>query len=183
MVEILLLSFALSMDAFAVSLGLGTKYSQNQIKKVAKFTALYCGFLQGLMPLIGFLIFFKFTNFLDSIDHWIAFILLLLIGIKMIYDSFSGEKEEKSCLIEFSHKVLLLLAIATSIDALAAGLTLNVINISPYISVLIIGLVTFIMSYVGVLVGSKFGSMLEKKTGILGGIILVGIGFKILIEH
>lgn len=180
MLEIFLLAFALSMDAFAVSIGLGVK-SQNFSKSLAFKVALLFGFFQALMPLFGYLASIGLGTFITSIDHWIAFALLGVIGGKMLYESFQEGTEEEITVI--TNKVLLMLAIATSIDAMAAGFTLNLIDMNPFLSMLIIGVVTFVFSFLGVFIGTKGGTFLEDKAEKIGGIILIGIGLKILIEH
>jgi putative Mn2+ efflux pump MntP len=180
MLEIFLLAFALSMDAFAVSIGLGVK-SQNFSKSLAFKVALLFGFFQALMPLFGYLASIGLGTFITSIDHWIAFALLGVIGGKMLYESFQEGTEDEITVI--TNKVLLMLAIATSIDAMAAGFTLNLIDINPFLSMLIIGVVTFVFSFLGVFIGTKGGTFLEDKAEKIGGIILIGIGLKILIEH
>jgi len=180
MIEVLLLAFALSMDAFAVSVGLGVK-SERFDKKLALKASFLFGLFQGIMPLFGYLASIGMGSFIESIDHWIAFILLSLIGGKMIYDSFGENTEEE--IISTSNKILLLLAIATSIDAMAAGFTLNLMEINPFISMLIIGITTFLFSYFGIYMGTKGGSYLEDKAEKIGGVILIVIGLKILIEH
>ena len=180
MLEIFLLAFALSMDAFAVSIGLGVK-SQNFSKSLAFKVALLFGFFQALMPLFGYLASIGLGTFITSVDHWIAFALLGVIGGKMLYESFQEGTEDEITVI--TNKVLLMLAIATSIDAMAAGFTLNLIDINPFLSMLIIGVVTFVFSFLGVFIGTKGGTFLEDKAEKIGGIILIGIGLKILIEH
>ena len=180
MLEIFLLAFALSMDAFAVSIGLGVK-SQNFSKSLAFKVALLFGFFQALMPLFGYLASIGLGTFITSVDHWIAFALLSVIGGKMLYESFQEGTEDEITVI--TNKVLLMLAIATSIDAMAAGFTLNLIDINPFLSMLIIGVVTFVFSFLGVFIGTKGGTFLEDKAEKIGGIILIGIGLKILIEH
>ncbi len=180
MFEILLLAFALSMDAFAVSIGLGVKSIEFN-KKLAIKAALLFGFFQMLMPLFGYLASVGLGSFVESIDHWVAFVLLGLIGGKMIYESFQESTEDEISVI--TNRVLLILAIATSIDAMAAGFTLNLLDINPFISMIIIGIVTFIFSYLGVFVGTRGGSFLEDKAEKIGGIILILIGLRILIEH
>ncbi|QOP41493.1 manganese efflux pump MntP [Sulfurimonas marina] len=180
MIELIILAIALSMDAFAVSLGLGTKESTFN-RSLALKAGLYFGFFQGFMPLIGYLAGVGLSSFITSIDHWVAFILLTLVGLKMIYESFGEPVEEE--ISQVTNKVLLLLAIATSIDAMAAGFTLTLMETTITISVLIIGFTTFIFSYIGVLIGSRGGAYLESKAELLGGIVLIAIGLKILVEH
>ena len=180
MIELLILAVALSMDAFAVSLGLGTKKLTDN-KWLAIKAGLYFGFFQGFMPLIGYLAGVGLSGIIESIDHWVAFVLLALIGAKMIYESFGEPVEEEISII--TNKVLLLLAIATSIDAMAAGFTLILMKTSIVVSIFVIGLTTFVFSYAGVLIGSRGGSFMESKAELVGGIVLIGIGLKILIEH
>lgn len=180
MLEVLLLSFALSMDAFAVSIGLGVKNKYFD-KTLALKAALFFGFFQALMPLFGYLASLGIGSIIESFDHWVAFVLLTIIGAKMLYESFGENTEDEIAII--TNKVLLILAIATSIDAMAAGFTLNLLELNPYLSMMIIGVVTFIFSYIGVFIGSRGGGYLENKAEKLGGIVLIGIGLKILIEH
>jgi putative Mn2+ efflux pump MntP len=176
MLELLLLAFALCMDAFAVSLGIGAKD-----KNVAFKTAVYFGAFQGIMPLIGFMLGKRSAEYIADFDHWIAFALLSFLGFKMIYESFKKEEGEKTSAI--THKTLLLLAVATSLDALAAGFTLIFLDLSIYVSIFVIAFITFTFSFLGVKIGAKSGKWLGSVAEILGGIILVGIGVKILISH
>lgn len=180
MLEVFLLAFALSMDAFAVSIGLGVK-NREFSKILALKVALLFGLFQGLMPLFGYLASLGLGSIIESVDHWVAFLLLSAIGAKMLYDSFGENTEEE--IANITNKVLLLLAIATSIDAMAAGFTLNLLTINPFVSMIIIGVVTYTFSFIGVFVGSKGGGYIEEKAEKLGGIVLIGIGLKILIEH
>ena len=146
MVELVILAIALSMDAFAVSLGLGAKKREfNQW--LALKAGLYFGFFQGFMPLVGYFAGIGLSSFITSVDHWVAFVLLALIGSKMIYDSFGDPVEEE--ISKVTDKVLLLLAIATSIDAMAAGFTLTLMATAITLSVLVIGATTFVFSYAG----------------------------------
>lgn len=182
MVEVLLLAFALSMDAFAISLCLGVrKNNTTSVTKIALLAALYFGIFQAIMPLIGYLIGQHIISWFKEYDHWIAFVILLIIGVKMIKDSF--EKSSCDTRISISHKAFFFLAVATSIDALAAGLTLNFMSLNIYVSVIIIGAVTFIVAFMGVFIGEKTGSLFEKKAEFIGGFILILIGLKILYEH
>jgi len=180
MIEVLLLAFALSMDAFAVAIGLGVKSKKFDLLLTFK-VALFFGIFQGVMPLLGYFTSVGFGSFIESIDHWVAFGLLCFIGAKMFYESFDSNSEDEISLI--TDKVLLVLAIATSIDAMAAGFTLDLMSIDPFLSMLIIGVVTFFFSFLGVYIGTNGGEFLESKAEKLGGIVLIGIGFKILIEH
>ena len=180
MLEVLLLAFALSMDAFAVSIGIGVKNKYFNTFLAFK-VALFFGFFQGLMPLFGYLSNLGLGSAIESIDHWVAFILLSILGGKMLYESFNENIEDD--IAQITNKLLLYLAIATSIDAMAAGFTLNLLSLDPYLSMIIIGIITFIFSFVGVYIGSKGGGFLEEKSEKIGGVILIGIAVKILIEH
>ena len=179
MIEVLILAVALSMDAFAVSIGLGAK-SNSKVMPLALMSAIYFGFFQGAMPLIGYLGGKGVISWVASYAPWVAFLLLLLIGIKMIYESFAEGIEEN--IAQITHRVMLLLAIATSIDAMAAGFTLTILDVNPFVACLIIGWITFVFSWLGVFIGSKSGTWLESKAELLGGIILIIMGFKILLN-
>jgi len=176
-IEVLILAVALSMDAFAVSIGLGSKNKKKTIS-LALMAGIYFGLFQGLMPLIGYMAGKGVLGWVESYAPWIAFILLALIGGKMIYESFSEGIEED--IVKITHRVMLILAIATSIDAMAAGFTLTILDVDPLISCLIIGIATFCFSWAGVWVGKKSGTWLESKAEFGGGIILILIGLKIL---
>lgn len=178
--EIFLIAIALSMDAFAVSICKGLKMKKLNLKQTALIALFFCGF-QAIMPLLGWFAGKSFEKFVTSFDHWIAFGLLAFIGIKMICDSFKGD-EDDGC-DTFDIKELFLMAIATSIDALAVGITFaldKTVKIAPSIS--IIGVTTFVLSAIGVFIGHKFGSRYKNKAELAGGIILVLIGLKILLE-
>lgn len=179
-VEILLIGIGLSMDAFSVSIckGLTTKRFS---WKMALTCGLWFGFFQALMPMIGYFLGAQFQQFIEAYDHWIAFGLLVLIGANMIREALFGKDEDTSGSLDF--KTMLLLAIATSIDALAVGVSFACIQVRLWSSVLIIGVTTSLFSVVGVKVGNVFGSKFEKSAGVLGGIILILIGLKILLEH
>ncbi|QKF82737.1 manganese efflux pump MntP family protein [Halarcobacter ebronensis] len=178
MIELLLLALALSMDAFAVSIGLGIKNTKN-IKILAIKTGLFFGMFQALMPFIGYMGGVGLKQYIQGYDSIIAFILLLIIGSKMIYESFGENIEEDITLI--SNKLLLILAIATSIDAMAAGFTLHLLNVTVYTALFIIGVTTFFISIFGIYIGKKGGNKYESKAELLGGLILILIGFKILL--
>lgn len=180
-ISILLIAFGLSMDAFAVSITSGITIKNLQIKNALKI-ALYFGGFQALMPIIGWLSGIGLRNFISTFDHWIAFGLLTFIGGKMIYESFQIEQIEKET-NPLNSYVLLMLAIATSIDALAVGVSLSFLNVFIITPAIIIGIVTFILSFIGTLIGDKCGHFFEKKIEILGGVVLIGIGVKIVLEH
>ena len=180
-VEILLIGIGLSMDAFSVSIckGLTTKEFS---WKTALTCGLWFGFFQALMPLIGYFLGSQFEQYITAVDHWIAFGLLFLIGANMIREAVS-KKDEVSADGTLNFKTMLLLAIATSIDALAVGVSFACIQVRVWSSVLIIGVTTFVFSIVGVKIGNVFGSKFEKGAEVVGGIILILIGLKILLEH
>ena len=177
MIEVLLLAFALSMDAFAVSIGLGAKQN-SEYRSLALKAGLFFGIFQALMPLIGYAGGKGVLGFVSEYAHYIAFGLLLLIGAKMIYEGLNeGVGEE---LATITNKIMLTLAIATSIDAMAAGFSLMLLDLNPLIACGIIGLTTFIISFIGVYVGKLTGTWLESRAEIFGGVILVAIGFRVL---
>jgi len=180
MMAILLIAFGLAMDAFAVSIANGITIKHQRINNALKI-GLFFGSFQAMMPLIGWLAGLRLTDFISGFDHWVAFGLLSLIGGKMIYESTKiGDNKEIRSLNLFA---LFLLSIATSIDALAVGLSFAFLKISIATPIVVIGIVTFILSFLGVLVGNKLGHFFENKMEFLGGLILIGIGIKILIEH
>jgi putative Mn2+ efflux pump MntP len=181
--EIFLTGIALAMDAFAVSICKGIKMPKLRKSHIVIIAVFFGGF-QMLMPLIGWLLGSQFVQYISKFDHWIAFALLAFIGVKMAIESFKHEEEECcKCDSKLDLKELVVLAIATSIDALAVGITFALypdINILPSIS--IIGIVTFIICAGGVVIGHKFGAKFKSKAELLGGIVLVIIGLKLLIE-
>lgn len=181
--EIFLTGIALAMDAFAVSICKGIKMPKLRKSHIVIIAVFFGGF-QMLMPLIGWLLGSQFVKYISKFDHWIAFALLAFIGVKMAIESFKHEEEECcKCDSKLDLKELVVLAIATSIDALAVGITFALypdINILPSIS--IIGIVTFIICAGGVVIGHKFGAKFKSKAELLGGIVLVIIGLKLLIE-
>ena len=179
MVEVILLAIALSMDAFAVSVGLGAKHKGNPLQ-LALISGCYFGLFQGLMPLIGYLGGKGVLGWVEAYAPWIAFFLLLLIGCKMIYEAFAEGIEEDIAII--SHRVMLMMAIATSIDAMAAGFALTLLDVGPFVACLIIGVTTFVFSWAGVFVGIKSGTWLESKAEVFGGIVLILIGLKIVLS-
>lgn len=180
-IEILLLGISLSMDAFAVSICKGLSMKKVNWKK-AIIIGLYFGIFQALMPAIGYFLGSSFENYVISIDHWIAFILLVSIGGNMIIGAFSKQEIEK-CDDKVNFKTMIVLAIATSIDALAVGITLAFLCVNLLLSISLIGLTTFIISLIGVKIGNKCGKNYEKKAQIYGGLVLIFIGLKILVEH
>lgn len=178
-VTVILIAIGLAMDAFAVSIAKGISVYKNKLKSAILLASLFGGF-QALMPVIGWLAGLGLEDVITRVDHWIAFVLLGFIGAKMIYDSTKGEdgKGEDITLI-----AALTLAVATSIDALMVGLSFAFLETPILIPILIIGIVTFVLSFVGVIFGSGMGSMFGQKVKILGGLILILIGVRILIDH
>lgn len=181
--ELLLIACGLAMDAFAVSLCKGLRMRRINYGQ-AVIIALFFGFFQAVMPLLGWTLGIQFEHYITSVDHWITFILLSIIGSKMLYDSLT---EDPTCPVQtvdrLDMKELLLLSIATSIDALAVGITLAFLNTDILFSVTLIGIVTFLLSLLAVAIGNRFGNRLQSKAGIAGGVVLILIGLKILLEH
>lgn len=177
--EIILIGIGLAMDAFAVSVCKGLSMKKMNWKNTT-IIALYFGGFQALMPVIGFLLGIGFESKIKSFDHWIAFALLSFIGINMIKEAY-GEKEDADDKVDF--KTMVVLAIATSIDALAVGVTFAFLDVNIIFAVTIIGIITFILSIFGVKIGNVFGDKYERKAETVGGIILILLGLKILLEH
>ncbi len=182
---LLLIGVGLSMDAFAVSVCKGL-----QMKKInyyyAFIIALFFGGFQALMPLIGWAAGKQFEKYITAFDHWIAFLLLLFIGGKMFIESLKKDKdenEEMNCSYTLNIKELFVLAVATSIDALAVGITFAFLSTKIIPSITVIGITTFILSMAGVAIGNRFGLRYKDKAETLGGVILILIGVKILLEH
>lgn len=178
-VEILLIAIGLAMDAFAVSISCGLAVKQSRLNNALKIGIFFGGFQAG-MPVIGWLLGVRLRNFICSVDHWIAFGLLLLIGCRMIYEAFKSREKKMDFL---DTHVLLLLSVATSIDALAVGVSFAFLDIFIVTPIIVIGIVTFILSFSGVFTATKFGQFFKNKIEIAGGLILIGIGIKILVEH
>ena len=180
--ELLLLAVGVSMDAFAVSVCKGLSMGSAGLKESCICGGWFGGF-QALMPLIGFFLGTLFAEAIVAIDHWVAFGLLGIIGINMLKEAFSKE-EEGPCGCDLRFKTMLVMAIATSIDALAVGISLAMAgDVNIWLSILLIGLTTFSFSALGVKIGNVFGSRFEKKAQIAGGCILILLGLKILLEH
>lgn len=177
--EIFIIAIGLAMDAFAVSVCKGL--SVPKIKSTHLLTVgLYFGGFQALMPLLGYLLGTQFQSLIESYDHWIAFVLLGVIGINMIIES---RKEEEELNSYFNFKTMLPLALATSIDALAVGVTFATLSVNIWIAILFIGITTFILSAVGLKIGNIFGSKYKSAAELFGGIVLLLMGTKILLEH
>lgn len=184
-VELLLVGVGLSMDAFAVSVCKGLCMKRLNMRQ-ALVIALFFGGFQALMPLIGWALGTQFEQFITPVDHWIAFGLLLIIGAKMLWDSFHGDDDEQlSCAVDgrLDLRELTMMAVATSIDALAVGITFAFLRVDIVASVVVIGVTTFALSLVGVAVGHRFGARYEKPATVVGGVVLILIGLKILLEH
>ena len=181
LLEIILIAIGLSMDAFAVSITLGLSVKKPKFIEYL-IPGMYFGFFQALMPLVGHFAGSLFAEKIKNFEHWIAFILLCIIGANMIRESFSKEDKKESA-NSFQFVKMLLLAIATSIDALAVGITFAFFEINIFISIVIIGLTTFIISIGGVKIGNLFGMKFKSKAEFAGGTVLVILGIKILIEH
>ena len=178
--ELFVIAVGLSMDAFAVSIckGLSVRRLKPRHNLIC---GLYFGGFQALMPVIGWLLGRQFESLIKSIDHWIAFALLVLIGANMIREA--AKNEEENLNDSFSPKTMLPLAVATSIDALAVGVTFAFLDVSIVPAVSMIGATTFILSAVGVKIGNVFGTKYKSKAELVGGIVLIAMGVKILIEH
>ena len=177
--ELLLIAVGLSMDAFAVSVCKGLSVKKLEPRH-ALLAGLYFGGFQALMPVLGWLLGYRFETLITSIDHWVAFILLALIGGNMIRESFSDEEELND---DFGVKTMLLLAVATSIDALAVGITFAFLSVRILPAAGTIGVTTFLLSVLGIYIGRAFGARWKSRAELAGGLILILIGLKILLEH
>lgn len=183
-IELLLIGVGLSMDAFAVSICKGLAMRRVN-KKQAFVIGLFFGGFQALMPLIGYFLGNQFESYIVSVDHWIAFTLLVFIGGKMIIEVFKEDKAPKCDVFETKLDIreVFILAVATSIDALAVGISFAFLRVDIEVSVVIIGITTFVLSAAGVAIGKKFGVRFKNKATVAGGIILILIGTKILLQH
>ncbi len=179
-IAILLIALGLAMDSFSVSIANGLATKTFKISK-ALTIALFFGLFQGLMPIFGWLAGEYIADYISAFDHWVAFALLTIIGVKMIYESIRNKPAK--FLRAYTLKVILVLSIATSIDALAVGLSFSFLDVSIFFPAIIIGVITFLLSFFGVYVGGRFGKVLKNRIEILGGLILIVIGLKILLEH
>ncbi len=180
LIELFLIAVGLSMDAFAVSVCKGLAMPKCTFKKAA-IVGLWFGGFQALMPAIGYILGAQFQEAIASIDHWIAFVLLALIGGNMIHEALDNDEEEADASLNV--KTMFLLAVATSIDALAIGITFAFLKVNIIPAVCFIGIVTFIISFAGVKIGNVFGARYKNKAEIVGGVILILLGLKILLEH
>ncbi len=178
---IVFIALGLAMDAFAVSISSGITIQQTKIRSA--FTiALFFGLFQAIMPVIGWQSGVVLKNLISGLDHWVAFGLLSIIGAKMIYES-SKPKTERAGIDPLNISVLFVLSIATSIDALAIGVSLSFLDVAIVLPAIIIGVITFMLSFIGVYIGGTLGHFFERKIELAGGAVLIGIGIKILIEH
>ena len=177
-IEVVLTSIGLASDAFAVAICKGLSLKESSTK-ISITIGIYFGIFQTIMPIIGYLLASTFYSHIVNIDHYVTFFLLSVIGINMIKESNTCEEEND----KINFKTMIPLAIATSIDALAVGVTLTFLKVNIISSSVIIGIITFMLSFLGVKIGNKFGFKLKNKSQIFGGIILITIGLKILIEH
>lgn len=180
LIELFLIAVGLSMDAFAISVCKGLAMPKCTFKKAA-IVGLWFGGFQALMPAIGYVLGAQFQEAIASIDHWIAFVLLALIGGNMIHEALDNDEEEADASLDV--KTMFLLAVATSIDALAIGITFAFLKVNIIPAVCFIGIVTFIISFAGVKIGNVFGARYKNKAEIVGGVILILLGLKILLEH
>ena len=180
LMELFLIAVGLSMDAFAVSICKGLSVRKATVKH-ALCVGLYFGGFQALMPLIGYLLGTQFESFITNVDHWIAFVLLSFIGGNMIREALSHEEEKLDD--SFSFKTMITLAVATSIDALAMGVTFAFLRVNIVPAVLLIGVTTFVLSAAGLKVGNVFGAKYKSRAELFGGVVLVLLGLKILLEH
>lgn len=180
-IEVLLVAIGLSMDACAVSIGRGAALSSSQRVREVLIMALFFGLFQALMPIVGWYIGSSFAALIESVDHWIAALLLAVIGGRMIHESLSGEEKERSQ--DLPLRLILILALATSIDALAVGIGLAVLDEPILVPAALIGGVTFIVSLAGGLLGSRLGEQFGRRMEVVGGIVLIGIGLRILVSH
>lgn len=190
MIEVILLAIALAMDAFAVSIGLGAK-SQKQspayILRLAVYAALYFGVAQGVMPLIGYLLGAVLLGWLATAAPWIGGGILILLGAKILYEAFNGEVEalvedsfDENIQEKINHRMMFTLAIATSIDAMAAGFTLNLLALNAWLACFIIAIITAGFGFFGIYLGKSSGTWLEDKAEMLGGLVLIAIGIKVM---
>lgn len=179
-IELIILSVGLAMDAFAVSICKGISMKKMDWKK-AIIIGLWFGAFQAIMPLIGYLLGSTFEQVVKNIDHWLAFILLSAIGANMIKESFSKDTEDEND--DISARAMFVLAVATSIDALAVGITFAFFKVNIILAISLIGIITFLLAVLGTKIGNRFGDKYESKAELAGGIILILLGLKILLEH
>lgn len=182
LIALVFVAIGLAMDAFTVAIAKGISLKKASFSQATK-VALFFGGFQALMPFIGWLFGSSFEQYIKAFDHWIALILLIAIGGKMLYESFREDDVEEEDVDPLNVRSLMILAIATSIDALAVGVTFAFLNVDIVSSVLLIGIITFFISFSGVLIGNKVGEYLKNYAEIVGGVILILIGISIFLEH
>lgn len=180
--ELILVAIGLSMDAAAVSISNSLCIRKVSLKHILQMAVIFAIF-QGIMPLIGYYAANAFADTINQFDHWIAFVLLAVIGGKMLYDALTSELTQDCSIFSLTFKLLLLQAIATSIDALAVGVSFSALKVYIISAISIISIITFICCTIAILVAKRFGNLLGKRADIVGGIILIAIGLKIFIEH
>lgn len=180
LITIILISLGLSMDCFAVAVTSGAKEKKQSIFNVLKASTSF-GLFQAFMPILGWTLGNGFRGFISAVDHWIAFLLLATIGVKMIYEALKGDKDSNIDLL--SSRVLLALSVATSIDALIVGMSLAFIDVNVAFPSMIIGIVAFVITFLGFYAGKSLNFLFKNKIEIIGGFVLIGIGIKVLIEH
>ncbi|OGV67991.1 MAG: hypothetical protein A2498_01970 [Lentisphaerae bacterium RIFOXYC12_FULL_60_16] len=179
--EIVVIGLGLSMDALAISITSGVTLRPFHLRHAMALGCWFGGF-QALMPLLGWLVGNRLSTWISSFDHWVVFGVLVFIGCKMIYESFRiSEVEAKAPTLD--HKVLFVLALATSVDALAVGFSFALLDVAIMMPAIIIGGVTFLVSFCGVIIGDRFGHLFERKAEVLGGLVLIGMGIRILVIH
>ena len=178
--ELVIIAVGLAMDAFAVSVGKGLTVKSVSLRH-AMTAGVWFGGFQALMPIVGYLLATSFSDVVVSVDHWIAFALLMLIGLNMLREAIWGDDEEVDS--DFGFRTMLLMAVATSIDALAIGVSMAFLHANIWVAALCIGVITFLLSAIGVVMGRKFGEKIGSKAGVVGGLVLIAIGIKILVEH
>lgn len=181
LLAVIAIAVGLAMDTFAVSIVTGAAYKQLHIRHALRMAGFFGGF-QAFMPVVGYLAGLSVRQYVSNYDHWIAFGILAAVGLKMIYESFKI-KEERKTPNPANLAVVLVLAVATSIDALAVGITLSLITHAIVLAVIIIGVITFGLSFAGVYIGKRFGHFFEGGIEIVGGLVLIALGIKIVIQH
>ena len=178
---ILLIAFGLAMDCFAVSLGIGTSPVEKDWRTVFRIT-FHFGLFQGGMTFLGWLAGSRIVSLIENFDHWVAFALLAWVGIRMIRESLSKKEEDNPC-NPSRGKTLVMLSVATSIDALAVGLSLALVDGSILVSSLIVGITSLLLSLLGLFIGGKLGCRFGKRMELIGGLVLIGIGIRVLLSH
>lgn len=181
-VNLLIVAVGVSADAFAVSLAQGVRVRRH-IHRDALLVAVTFGLFQALMPLLGWLLGAQFSTLIAPVDHWVAFALLLLVGAKMIWEALRPGEADADAAGRLRARELLVLAVATSIDALAVGITFAFLDVDILPAVAVLGLVTGALTYIGVVLGHRVGTRFQKPAEIVGGLVLIGIGVKVLVEH